>query len=362
MSKILKASYSSDKTPLKLGAVEIPCYVLEDGTRVLSGRAMQKALGYEGSSGDWLKNFIGTKNITSNIDPEILAGVLKPIKFKRIDAGGSQPITYGYAATALIDLCDVLITLNKAGVLRDNQKIFAEQAEIIIRSVAKVGIIALIDEATGYQHNREKDELQKILSAYIAAELLPWQKRFPDEFYQEIFRLNGWDFTVNGIHNRPGVIGTWTKQLIYNLLPTGVLEELERKTPKSIAGNKTARLHQGLTLDIGEPHLEKQLISVITLMNISDTWPEFLKNFGRKFKKELLELPPTVFKKGNGKSISAKKYLEINGDLFGQTDLFGNPVGFDSKGKTIDQPKDEPLSDFNTKLNTALNYNPRNKE
>ncbi|PWK79299.1 P63C domain-containing protein [Mucilaginibacter oryzae] len=352
MSKILKAAYGSDKTPLKLGAVEIPCYVLEDGTRVLSGRAMQKALGYEGSSGDWLKNFIANKNINNNIPPEILAGILKPIKFKRVDAGGSQPTTYGYDATALIDLCDALITLNKAGILRDNQKIFAEQAEVIIRSVAKVGIIALIDEATGYQHNREKDELQKILSAYIAAELLPWQKRFPDEFYQEIFRLNGWDYTVNGIQNRPGVIGTWTKKLIYNLLPKGVLEELERKTPISQAGNRTARFHQSLTLDIGEPHLEKQLISVITLMNISSNWDEFLRLFGKKFQKDLMQLSvQPKFKKSTPK-VSAKQYLMFEP---GQTDLFGKPIG--------QIPEEEkPLSDFNTNLKTALSFNPKKEE
>lgn len=68
-----------------------------------------------------------------------------------------------------------------------------------MRVFARVGITALVDEATGYQYDREKNELQKILKAYIAEDLLPWQKRFPDIYYKELFRLNGWDFTVNGI-------------------------------------------------------------------------------------------------------------------------------------------------------------------
>lgn len=240
----------------------------------------------------------------------------------------------------------MLITLNKAGILRDNQKVFAEQAEIIIRSVAKVGIIALIDEATGYQHNREKDELQKILSAYIAKELLPWQKRFPDEFYQEIFRLNGWDYTVNGIQKRPGVIGTWTIKLIYNLLPKGVREELEKKTPKSAAGNKTARLHQGLTIDVGEPHLEKQLISVITLMNISDSWKDFIKNFGKKFQKDLIELAQS----------SDIKHRKPTAQITGQQYLFVN------EENELELKEPENLSDFNSKLQTALQFNPKDKQ
>lgn len=48
---------------------------------------------------------------------------------------------------------------------------------------AKTGLVAVIDEVTGYQADRDRDELQKVLEKYISAELLPWAKRFPDEFY-----------------------------------------------------------------------------------------------------------------------------------------------------------------------------------
>lgn len=300
-TKILKATHGSDKTPLVIGNTEIPCYVLEDGTRVLSGRAMQKAIGYSGSSGDWLKNFINSKTIVPHIGNEILSSISEPIKFKRIDAGGSQPTTYGYEATKLIDLCDAILTLNKAGVLRENQKIYAEHAEIVIRSVAKVGIIALVDEVTGYQYQREKDELQKILSAYISEELLPWQKTFPDIFYKELFRLNGWDFTVNGIKRRPSVIGTWTNKLIYEQLPDGVLEELKSKTPKSPGGKYTARFFQSLTPDTGNPHLTSQIQQIITLFQLSDNmkhmWQQFTKL--RQRQSGQLEIPFTFDDKGH---------------------------------------------------------------
>lgn len=73
-----------------------------------------------------------TKSISTSIKAEVLAGLSKPIKFIRIDSGGSQPITYGYEATKLIDLCDALMDLNKAGVLKEKQKIYAVQAEMII--------------------------------------------------------------------------------------------------------------------------------------------------------------------------------------------------------------------------------------
>jgi len=56
--------------------------------------------------------------------------------------------------------------------LSPRQKIIADQCEILVRSFAKVGIIALVDEATGYQYEREKAELQVILKTYISEEIL----------------------------------------------------------------------------------------------------------------------------------------------------------------------------------------------
>ena len=269
--KLLKATHGSDKTPLRLGQLEIPCYVLEDGTRVFSGRGIQRVLGSDSKSGTWLQSFAKKPAISNRIfagELSILDRVNNPIKFKRPDAGGSQSATNGYEVTLLVDICSAIIDANRAGEFDDET--IVRNADIIIRSVAKVGIIALVDEVTGYQYDREKDELQKILKAYISEELLPWQKRFPDIYYKELFRLNGWNFTVQGIKKRPGVIGKWTNTLVYEQLPQGVLNQLKAKTPKSEAGNRTARYHQLLTLDVGEPNLTAQIGQIITLFQLSD--------------------------------------------------------------------------------------------
>lgn len=278
--KILVAKYGSDKTPLCLGNLEIPCYVLDNGMRVFSGRGIQKAIGYDSKSGQWMNSFCKMDGVSSYLcagDNSISERLSKPIKFKRNNAGGSQSTANGYEVTLLVDICSAIIDANRAGVFDNN--VIVRNADIIIRSVAKVGIIALVDEATGYQYERENDELQKILKAYISEELLPWQKRFPDIFYKELFRLNGWDYTVNGIKKRPGIIGKWTNTFIYEELPNGVLEELKKKTPKSESGNRTNRYHQLLTTDIGEPNLEKQINKVITLFQVSDNMKQFCDNF-----------------------------------------------------------------------------------
>lgn len=278
---VLKATYEGI---LSIGEdQDLPCAVLEDGTRLLTMTAVYKALGRSirskiavGNRVISMPSFLDAQNIQPFVSQE-LKEVINPVPYRTL----SGAIRDGFNAKILPLVCDVYLAARQAGELTKKQEPVAFQAEILVRSLSKVGIIALVDEATGYQYARERDELQKILRAYIAEELLPWQKTFPDIFYQEIFRLNNWDFTLGDIKKRPGVIGTWTNKLIYEQLPKGVLEELRKKTPKSEAGNYTARLFQSLTLNNGNPHLQNQINSVITLMQISENWKAFEAQFER---------------------------------------------------------------------------------
>jgi hypothetical protein len=282
---------------LNLNGLKISCYVLQDGRRILSTSGMQKALAIvndekERSSGR-LAEILSSKHVSSCISNENLSAKISPILCYR----GAQKIA-GYEASVLPEICEIMLKVRDYAVtnnieLGSRQKAVIAQSDIIIRALARVGIIALVDEATGYQYDREKDELQKILKAYISEELLPWQKRFPDVFYKELFRLNGWDFTVNGIKKRPGIIGKWTNMFIYEELPNGVLDELKKKTPKSESGNRPSRYHQLLTLDIGEPNLEKQINKVITLFQVSDNMKQFCDNFKKMKMRQIgqMELP-----------------------------------------------------------------------
>ncbi|MEL5367319.1 P63C domain-containing protein, partial [Serratia nevei] len=87
---------------------------------------------------------------------------------------------------------DVYLQAREAGVItRSNQLDTARKAEILVRSLAKVRIIALVDEATGYQELRPRDALQAFLDKVISKELAAWAKKFPDEFYENIYKLRG---------------------------------------------------------------------------------------------------------------------------------------------------------------------------
>lgn len=273
---------------LNLGENKLPCYVLEDGTRVLSGRKMQEILKVVDG------NISGTKL------PQFLSNsILKPFIFSNKDAAHFDPIICfkgkqrinGYEATVLTDICEAILRARRSGVkMTERQQIVANQCEILLSSFAKIGIIALIDEATGYQNEREHFELQKILSAYISEEILKWQLTFTDDFYREVYRLWGLPFIPKYIKNKPSFIGKLTTKYIYDLLPDGVVDKIKEKTGKTDKGNWKYKWHQLLTPEIGREHLKKQIIEVTTLMSISKSKSEFNELFERKYNAKPIQL------------------------------------------------------------------------
>lgn len=274
-SNTLKVTHEGE---LKIGNLVLPCYVLSNGQRVLSGRGVQILLNLSTTSdsgsrqqpGSRLKRLFNSKAFKPLIDNNLSVDQFNAIKCYK-----GRSIIHGYDPVNLVDLCDTILQVKDSGVkLTERQRIIVKQAEIFIRSVAKVGIIALIDEATGYQDVRSRDALQKILDKFIAKELQPWSKTFPDEFYENYFRLRGWNYSsLNS--SRPGVVGNDTVDLIYRRLAPAVLEELKIKTPRLDSGRLKYHYHRRLTEDIGHPKLREHIASVITLMKASNNWSFF---------------------------------------------------------------------------------------
>jgi len=288
---IKRAIYGSPDRPLVIGDLEIPCYVLEDEKRVLVQSRMISALGMSrgssaGRGGDRLAKFVAGKRLSSFISPKLLDVTKNPIKFK----APTGNIAYGYEATILADICEAVLSARKAGVIGKQQEHIADRCEILMMGFARVGIIALVDEATGYQEVRARDALEEILRNFISAELLKWVKTFPDEFYRQMFRLRNWQYYQFSV-KRPSVAGRITNDIIYERLAPGVLDELKRITPKDVKGRRKHRYHQRLTADIGHPALREHLASVLTLMKASTSWRRFYAMLNRALPKWGSTLP-----------------------------------------------------------------------
>lgn len=291
--KITKAIYGAPERPLKIGNVEIPAYVLEDGTRVLVQRGMITALGMAiggGRStrsglrehgGDKMAQFISTKALQSHISSEVLARAQNPIRFKLPDGKSA----YGYEAVLLPEICDAVLASREAGDLSPRQVHIAKQCEILVRGLATVGIIALVDEATGYQKVRDHDALQAILDKYITGEWAKWTKTFPDEFYRQLFRLKSMPYpTVGG--QKPSYIGHWTNDIVYSRLAPGIVHKLKEVNPRQASGSRARKHFQHMTEDWGTPELKKHIDNLVFLMKGCTTWSDFYRKLQRSAPKQ----------------------------------------------------------------------------
>ncbi len=268
---------------VKIAGQELQSFVLDDESRVLSRASFVRAMGRTGKvkggrrfDGEFQTPVFITAENLKPFWPNGLAENSVPILFTY---KGQEMI--GYKAELLPDICDVFMDAERADKLHKNQTHIAEACRLLSKGLTRVGIIGLVDEATGYQRERAADALAKILERFIAKELQPWVKTFPDEFYQNLFRLRGLEFPKDTV-KRPQYFGHLTNDIIWRRLAPGVLEELRRTEPKSPSGKRKGTIHQRLTSDFGHPKLREHLASVTTIMHLSDDYAEFEKGLDRR--------------------------------------------------------------------------------
>ncbi len=295
--------FATHAGPLKLGEAVIQSAVLNDKRRVLTQSDVMRALGrarqakgrsyYDGDVN--LPAFLTAKNLNPFI-PNELSVRSSQIEFRRLGGGKA----FGYPAELLPKICGVFIDADDAGKLNARQKHIAAEARKLLRAFAEVGIVALVDEATGYQYVRPRDDLQQILAVYISPALLPWTEKFPIDFFKEMFRVYGWQWPFEGEGYKgplgPRYAGKLIKKIIFENLPPDVLDELERLNPPDLKWQRRSRMTQLLTTDFGHPHVEKLVAINTILFRISDNKEAFWRAYARAFPKvgDQLELHITA--------------------------------------------------------------------
>ena len=270
---------------LHIAGLELSVVVLPSGQRIVSQAGFLRAIGRS-------RSLRGGTGVTSSVDsvPFFLQNKVFQGYSSEIESMPAKPVFYrdmhnkkgvGYDALLLPRVAELYLML-RDDLMKDRGSIprtltpYIAASDILIRGLADVGMIALVDEATGYQNDRAKDALAKILNEFIAKEIRPWVKTFPDEFYENMFRLQGLNFPRD-IQKRPKYFGIFTNDIIYERLAPAVLEELKKLTPKTETGRLKQHLHRRLSDGIGHPKLREHLASVITLMKISKDYKSFHK-------------------------------------------------------------------------------------
>jgi hypothetical protein len=279
------AIFGADDKPIRIADIEVPCYVLDDKRRVIPMSGMLDTLamargGSEVRGMNRLELFVSRDRIKPFVSNDLLERIRNPIKYKI-----GPNIAYGFDSDTLIDISEAVIKADNAGVLQKQQASIAHQCRVITSSLTRIGLIALIDEATGYQIKRDSDELQTILTAYLLPEHRPWMKTVPPDFTNEIYRVYGWKRTAN--NRGPRYAGKLIRQLIYERMPKPVLPALDVMNPSNEKYQRKYRHHQYLTEQQGLDHFRTLTITVMTILRLSKTKAEFKRHLKTYFGDQL---------------------------------------------------------------------------
>jgi hypothetical protein len=266
--------FSMFRGTLKMGDMEIEAHVLSDERRVFTQREVVRVLSGGRVSGN-LGRYLQRNPLYTN---QFAAG--PTIDFK---IPGSPTIGNGHEATLLVEICELYLEARRQKLLKPSQLKLAIQAEIIMRSCAKVGIIALIDEATGYQQVRKKRALQIKFQAFIAEEMQDWAEMFPPDFWFELARLEGIHYSPR---NRPIRWGKYIMAFVYDAIDKDVSKAIKTINPDP---HYKQNLHQLLT-DWGRQQVHDQIQRVTTIMKLCENMKDFRQKFDRVFKKTALQM------------------------------------------------------------------------
>ncbi|MBD5214740.1 MAG: hypothetical protein HDS75_07985 [Bacteroidales bacterium] len=315
--------YATHKGIVKIGEYSVPCAVLNNGKRVFIQREIVGLL--TGNKKGGLDRYLQAKTLQEYVPDKFKGdGLVQNVYKFRLD----NKDAHGFEATDVIDISMMYINANNDGKLLASQKHLAAQSLVIVSAFAKTGVIAVIDEATGYlkEKNRAKDELQKFLQSFMREEAAKLVKRFEDSFFEMIYKMRGW--TWNYTHKHPGVVGQWINDLVYERIAPMVLSELRKKNPTLANGQRKYKHHQFLTDEIGIPKLLAHISTLEAFGRASNyDWNMFLDMVDRAFPKQ-------------------NQQLRI---------FFGDIYLEDKK----EVESTEKTSSFNKLLTQALNYDPK---
>lgn len=272
---------------LLIGDALVRCCVLNDGRRVIKDKSLFAAIGKTRKGEvrvDGFPAIIGSKTL-ANLYLELYGNDVSPIdRFEVAEFSGRTGLWYD--ANSIPIICDLYLEAESRNAISSGQEHVLERTKLLLRALAKVGITALIDEATNYQDQRGKNELQILLSKYITEHLQPYSNEFPAEYFENLFRLYGipYDPTTN---KRPRYFAQFNLKYVYNMLAPNAVEALDKFNPPIYnedrrRSDRRYRMYRHLTED-GIKELREHLKQLVTVMKLSNNIDDFKIKFDNIF-------------------------------------------------------------------------------
>ncbi|MBL7951307.1 MAG: hypothetical protein JNM62_06260 [Flavobacteriales bacterium] len=138
--------------------------------------------------------------------------------------------------------------------------------------------IQLLDQTwtTPYEQRQRVDR-------FVAEMVQPWEKAYPQVYYTEIYRLNGWAIPEGMISEKPSIVAQWTNEIIYMRFPPEVFGALRERNPLLAYWLRGHKHHQWLTAE-GRVQLLRFIQDAIDGMKECATWYEFQLKHAQKYK------------------------------------------------------------------------------
>ena len=248
--------------------VEVDVYVLEDELRVISNRAMERALSGasdHGNFGRFLERILGDSS----------GFPVRPI-FEFTPPWGGRPV-HGIEVTSVAEAAAAITDMALAGNLHKARAHLLPRAREIEKALSKVALVALVDEATGYQSRRAPDALARKLAEYLLPEFGARDVAFHPEFFRQLARLYG--VRLRNATERPVFFAQFIATYVYRAIDPQVARELRERNHEPAHGTN----HHQLFTPRARRVLDAHLVRLTTVMRQSSRPDDFKMRFDAEF-------------------------------------------------------------------------------
>jgi len=277
---------------LEIGETSLPCYVLDNGQRVFSLKGI--VVGLTGIEGGPLAEYLKVRTLRRFLPEDLIPGDDGTMSaLVQFDTGGEAFTKYaiGFPVERFMDVCaaysealQLHLQANSDFQLTPRQIEIATRAAVFLRACAKTGIIALVDEATGYQYDRAADALRLKYKLFLEDEMRKWEKTFPDQLWVEFGRLTKWKGPV---HSRPKYWGKLIMELVYGYLDPDVAKWLKDHAPQPTHGKN---YHQWLSSQYGLKRLVEHVWMLVGMASACGSMPELRAKMAERFGRAPVQL------------------------------------------------------------------------
>ncbi len=276
-SKILRATHRGNF--LDDFGIDAECYVLYDESKtvVVTKTGLSQLLGIGEHARD-LDQLLGAQYMSKYRDLELQRKMENPYKFQLTSKSKTVHQALGYDITAIVDIGRALIEAKDNDDLPQSRLKAAAAAQRLINASAKAGIKGVAYALAGY-----RPEVQAVIDefkAFVREEARQYEKEFPDELYEEWYRLYGLNRPEKG---RPIRFGQLTNMQIYTPLAKSkgkILEQIRASRDEN--GKQSDKLHLFLS-EIGVKALRQHIGKLLGVAAMSETREEYEKGIEKVF-------------------------------------------------------------------------------